>query len=175
MLVYAASVTERWRPRTRADWTAVALNGLLVIGAYNAFLFVGQEGVTSAIAAILVALNPILATAVSHIALGSVLVQRVGDNMSGEDATAWACLVGAVIRSCVIIFNTGSQYRRFRGLKRPIRDSIASSGQARLPGRRSLPLVQSHARPYECGSGNWSDHAESRPLCYFTIYRYLYL
>jgi len=39
-----------------------------------------------------------------------------------------------VIRSCVIIFNTGSQYRRFRGLKRPIRDSIA---------------VKSHARPYE--------------------------
>jgi drug/metabolite transporter (DMT)-like permease len=148
MLGYAASVTERWRPRTRADWTAVALNGLLVIGAYNAFLFVGQEGVTSAIAAILVALNPILATAVSRIALpderlslvgtiglllgfvgvgivarpnpahlltanvlaqllilgaaasialGSVLVQRVDDDMSGEGATAWACLVGAVM------------------------------------------------------------------------------
>ena len=148
MLVYAASVTGRWRPRTRADWTAVALNGLLVIGAYNAFLFVGQEGVTSAVAAILVALNPILTTAVSRIALpderlsllgtigllfgfvdvgivarpnpadlltanvlaqllilgatasialGSVLVQRVDDDMSGEGTTAWACLVGAVM------------------------------------------------------------------------------
>ena len=39
-----------------------------------------------------------------------------------------------LIRSCVIIFSIGSKYRRFRGLKRLTRDSIA---------------VQSHARPYE--------------------------
>jgi probable blue pigment (indigoidine) exporter len=148
MLVYAASMTKRWRPRTRADWIAVGLNGLLVIGAYNAFLFVGEEGVTSAVAAIVVALNPVLATAVSRvalpderltsvgtiglilgfvgvgivarpnpadllttnflaqllvlgaaasIALGSVLVQRVDDDMSGEGTTAWACLIGAVM------------------------------------------------------------------------------
>jgi len=30
-----------------------------------------------------------------------------------------------LIRSCVSIFSTGSKYRRFRGLKRPTRDSIA--------------------------------------------------
>jgi drug/metabolite transporter (DMT)-like permease len=41
MLVYAAAVTDNWRPRTRADWIAVGINGLLVIGAYNALLFVG--------------------------------------------------------------------------------------------------------------------------------------
>ena len=57
--------------------------------------------------------------------------------------------ISSLIGSCVIIFGTGSQYRRFRGLKHLMRDSIASSGQARLPGRRSLPLVQSHARPYQ--------------------------
>lgn len=154
MIMYAASMTDYWRPRTHADWIAVGLNGILVIGAYNAFLFVGEEGVTSAVAAILVAMNPILATAVSRvalpnerltlvgtvglvlgfvgvgvvahpnptdlltadlvaqllivgaaasIALGSVLVQRVDDDMSGEGTTAWACLVGAVMLHVTVL------------------------------------------------------------------------
>lgn len=163
MLIYAASVTDYWQPRTRADWTAVGLNGILVIGAYNALLFVGQEGVTSAVAAILVAMNPILATAVSRvalpderltfvgtvglvlgfvgvgvvahpnptdlltadlvaqllivgaaasIALGSVLVQRVDDEMSGEGTTAWACLVGAVMLHVTVLGVPGQSLAR---------------------------------------------------------------
>ncbi|PSP22972.1 hypothetical protein BRC61_04310 [Halobacteriales archaeon QH_10_65_19] len=45
-----------------------------------------------------------------------------------------AGLLDDVIRSCVIIFSIGSKYRRFRGLKRLMRDFIA---------------VKSHARPYQ--------------------------
>ena len=163
MLVYAAAVTDNWRPRTRADWIAVGINGLLVIGAYNAFLFVGQAGVTSAVAAILVATNPILATAFSRVALpderlaslgiaglccgfvgvgvvaqpasaalfasdvdsqllivgaaasvalGSVLVGRIDDGMSGEGTTAWACLIGAAVLHATTLATPGQSLAR---------------------------------------------------------------
>jgi drug/metabolite transporter (DMT)-like permease len=67
LLVYGASTTSYWRPRTRRDWASVAVGAGLVIAAYNAFLFVGQQGVTSGVAAILIATNPILATAFGRV------------------------------------------------------------------------------------------------------------
>lgn len=148
MLGYAVLATDYWWPRTRADWLAVMLDGALVIGAYNAFLFLGEQEVTSAVAAILIAANPVLATVFSRavlpserltaigtaglligllgvvivarpnpanlltsnsfaqllvlaaavsIALGSVLVQRVDDEISAEGTTAWSCIIGAAI------------------------------------------------------------------------------
>ena len=60
-LGYAATVTTRWYPRSRADWWLVSLGAVFFVGLYNGFLFVGQQGVTSGVAAILVATNPILA------------------------------------------------------------------------------------------------------------------
>jgi len=66
MLGYAAYATDQWRPRSRADWWTVLVGSVLVIAAYNAFLFVGQQGVTSGVAAILVGMNPILATGFSR-------------------------------------------------------------------------------------------------------------
>jgi len=75
LLVYAATTSNYWLPRTRADWTAVAIGSVLIIGLYNAFLFVGQQGVTSGVAAILVAMNPVLATGFSRLLLPS---ERLG-------------------------------------------------------------------------------------------------
>jgi probable blue pigment (indigoidine) exporter len=62
VLAYAAWRVEYWRPRTRADLLAVLVGGTVVIGAYNALLFVGQQSVTAAVAAVVIATNPILAT-----------------------------------------------------------------------------------------------------------------
>ncbi len=64
MLGYAAYATDRWRPRTRGEWSLVVVGGSLLIAAYHAFLFVGEgyEGVTSAVAAVVVSLNPVLTT-----------------------------------------------------------------------------------------------------------------
>ncbi|MEF8779908.1 MAG: DMT family transporter [Haloferacaceae archaeon] len=62
MLGYAAYATDRWRPRRRAEWLLVATGGTLMIAAYHAFLFVGEQGTTSAAAAIVVGLSPILTT-----------------------------------------------------------------------------------------------------------------
>jgi drug/metabolite transporter (DMT)-like permease len=62
MLAYAAWATDRWRPRSRAEWWLVAVGGVLMIAAYHAFLFVGELQTTSAAAAVIVGLSPILTT-----------------------------------------------------------------------------------------------------------------
>lgn len=69
LLGYAASTTAYWRPRTRADLATVLVGATLIIAMYNAFLFVGEQGVTSGVAAILIAMNPILATGFSRLLL----------------------------------------------------------------------------------------------------------
>jgi len=62
MLGYAAYATDRWRPRGREEWLVVAVGGTFLIAAYHAFLFVGEQGTTSAAAAVVVSLSPILTT-----------------------------------------------------------------------------------------------------------------
>jgi drug/metabolite transporter (DMT)-like permease len=62
MLGYAAYATDRWRPRASREWLVVTIGGVLLIAAYHAFLFVGEQGTTSAAAAIIVSLSPILTT-----------------------------------------------------------------------------------------------------------------
>ncbi|AUX09537.1 DMT(drug/metabolite transporter) superfamily permease [Halalkaliarchaeum desulfuricum] len=62
MLGYAVYATDRWRPRDRDEWLLVGIGGAFLIAAYHAFLFVGQQGTTSAAAAVIVSLSPILTT-----------------------------------------------------------------------------------------------------------------
>ena len=62
MLVYATFAAERWRPRTADEWRLVVVSGVLMIAAYQAFLFVGEQSTTSAAAAVIVGLNPVLTT-----------------------------------------------------------------------------------------------------------------
>ena len=78
MLGYAAWATDRWRPRTRREWTVVAVGGLLVIAAYHALLFVGEQGTTSAAAAVIVGLNPVLTTGFSRALLPSERLTTFG-------------------------------------------------------------------------------------------------
>ena len=62
MLAYAAYVLDDPLPRTRGQWTLVAVGSLLLIAGYHVFLFVGQSdpGVTSAAASVVVSLSPVL-------------------------------------------------------------------------------------------------------------------
>jgi len=78
LLVYAAVATDRWLPRSRADRVVVLVGAVLVIAAYNSLLFVGQQGVTSGVAAILVATSPILTTAFSGLLLPDSRLTPVG-------------------------------------------------------------------------------------------------
>ncbi|MEF8974206.1 MAG: DMT family transporter [Haloarcula sp.] len=62
MLGYAVYTTDQWVPKGRTDWVVVGIGGSLMIAAYHIFLFVGEQGTTSAAAAIVVSLSPILTT-----------------------------------------------------------------------------------------------------------------
>jgi drug/metabolite transporter (DMT)-like permease len=80
MLAYAAYATDRWRPRTRTEWASVLVAGALMIAAYHAFLFVGETDprVTSAVAAIVVSLSPVLTAGFSRLFLPSERLTAVG-------------------------------------------------------------------------------------------------
>lgn len=60
LLPYITLRTEPPRPQTRTDYLAILASGGLIVAAANAFLFIGQQYTTSATAAILISLSPIL-------------------------------------------------------------------------------------------------------------------
>ena len=64
MLGYAAWILDDPVPRGRGEWALVAVSSLLLIAGYHSFLFVGQTdpAVTSAAAAVIVSLSPVLTT-----------------------------------------------------------------------------------------------------------------
>jgi len=78
MLGYAASTVDKWRPRDRTDWTQIAVGALLLIAAYHAFLFVGQQNTTAAAAAILVSLSPVLSTGFARLLVPDDALSAVG-------------------------------------------------------------------------------------------------
>ncbi|ELZ84811.1 DMT (drug/metabolite family transporter) superfamily permease [Haloferax elongans ATCC BAA-1513] len=60
VLGYALVSTDYWRPRNRTDLLLVAIAGGLMIGGHHAFLYVGQQYVPGAVAAIVISLGPVL-------------------------------------------------------------------------------------------------------------------
>lgn len=78
MLGYAVYATDRWLPRGRDEWMLVGIGGALLIAAYHAFLFVGEQGTTSTAAAIIVSLSPILTTGFARAFLPNERLTAVG-------------------------------------------------------------------------------------------------
>ena len=78
MLAYAGYATDRWLPRGRDELAAVAVSGALMIAAYHSLLFVGEQGTTSATAAIIVSLSPILTTGFARLLLPDERLTVVG-------------------------------------------------------------------------------------------------
>lgn len=78
LLGYVAFRSDRWVPRTRGDVVGVALSGTLIVALNNALLFVGQQYVTSGVAAIIYALNPILSTAFAALLLTDERLSPLG-------------------------------------------------------------------------------------------------
>ncbi|MFA9516216.1 DMT family transporter [Halopenitus sp. H-Gu1] len=64
MFGYGVFAVEDPIPRTRGEWSLVVIGAVLLISAYHVFLFMGESDphVTSAIAAVLVSLSPVLTT-----------------------------------------------------------------------------------------------------------------
>ncbi|MFB6071173.1 MAG: DMT family transporter [Halanaeroarchaeum sp.] len=78
MLGYAAFAVDDWLPRGRNQWALVAVGGVLMIAGYHAFLFVGERQTTSAAAAVIVSLSPVLTTGFARAFLPSERLRPVG-------------------------------------------------------------------------------------------------
>lgn len=80
MLGYAVVVLDDPIPRGRGQWALVAVGSLLLIAAYHALLFVGESdpSVTSAAAAVIVSLSPILTTVFARVFLPDERLTVVG-------------------------------------------------------------------------------------------------
>lgn len=80
MLAYAAYATDHLVPRGRTEWASVLVAGTLMIAAYHAFLFVGETdpAVSSAAAAIVVSLSPVLTAGFSRLWLPSERLTSLG-------------------------------------------------------------------------------------------------
>ena len=71
MLAYAAWVVDDPIPRTRGQWALVAVGSTLLIAGYHVLLFLGESdpAVTSAAAAVIVSLSPVLTTGFARVLL----------------------------------------------------------------------------------------------------------
>lgn len=78
MLGYAVAVTDRALPRGRREWAAVGVGAALMIAAYHAFLFVGEQGTTSAAAAVVVSLSPVLTAGFARLLLPAERLSPLG-------------------------------------------------------------------------------------------------
>ncbi|MFB6139182.1 MAG: DMT family transporter [Halosimplex sp.] len=78
MLGYAVVRADDWRPRGRDQWATVGVGAALMIGAYHSFLFVGEQGTTSAAAAVIVSLSPVLTTVFARGLLPDERLSTVG-------------------------------------------------------------------------------------------------
>jgi drug/metabolite transporter (DMT)-like permease len=80
MLAYAVVVVDDPIPRGRTEWTAVAIGSLFLIAGYHVLLFVGESdpAVTSAAAAVVVSLSPVLTTAFARLFLPGERLTAVG-------------------------------------------------------------------------------------------------
>ncbi|AZH26490.1 DMT family transporter [Haloplanus aerogenes] len=80
MLAYAAWVVEDPIPRGRGQWALVAVGSTLLIAGYHVFLFIGESdpAVTSAAAAVIVSLSPVLTTGFARAFLPDERLTAVG-------------------------------------------------------------------------------------------------
>lgn len=78
MLAYAGYAADHWRPRTHGEWWLVGVGAVLLIGVYNACLFIGQQWTTSAAAAVIISLSPVLTTAFARGLLPAERLTGVG-------------------------------------------------------------------------------------------------
>jgi probable blue pigment (indigoidine) exporter len=69
ILGYAIASADQWRPSSRSGWMEVTIGGLLFVAAHHALLFIGQQYVTSAVASVIISLDPVLAAVFSGLLL----------------------------------------------------------------------------------------------------------
>lgn len=78
LFAYVVVTSHRVRPRGRAEWFDLCASGLFIVAALQGFLAYGEQFITSAIAAIIVSMGPIITTGLSRLALPEEGLSRTG-------------------------------------------------------------------------------------------------
>ena len=80
MLAYAFYATDQPIPQTRGQWAVVGIGATLLIAGYHTLLFIGETdpAVTSAAAAVIVSLSPVLTTGFARVFLPEERLTTVG-------------------------------------------------------------------------------------------------
>ncbi|WP_254546019.1 DMT family transporter [Halomarina pelagica] len=178
VLGYATLTTDRWRPVTRDDWTAVGVVGAFVIAGYHGLLYLGELHVPGAIAAVIVSLSPVL-TAVFASAfladerLGPVEVAGLAFGLLGVVVVAApdpAALVGSTLLGVALVFLGGACFALGSVLTRPIDSGLplrSLEGWGMLVGA-GLLFAAGDVRGESMAAIDWSAPAVAS-LAYLTI------
>ncbi len=79
VMLAAVALTETgWIPRNRSALASIAVRAALVFAGFHAFLFIGQQYITSAVAAVLVGLNPLFTVGFARAILPTGRLSRRG-------------------------------------------------------------------------------------------------
>ncbi|QHS17747.1 DMT family transporter [haloarchaeon 3A1-DGR] len=145
VLGYAVAVGTRWIPRTRTEWSSIAVTGVLVIAVYHAFLYVGELYVSGAVAAVIVSLSPVLTAAfaavllpnerVGPVEVGGFLIGILGVAMIASPSTEG--LVSAELIGVGLVLASAAAFALGAVLLRPLRTEfsiVALQGWAMVIG-----------------------------------------
>lgn len=166
LLPYVALRSEPLRPQSRTDYLTILASGGLVVGAANALLFIGQQYTTSATAAILISLSPILTVglaaailpnnrltwrSVFGVILGLVGVGIVAQPNPSNLFSITMVGVGILFLAAVALAVGGVALRHLQGSLSP----LAITAWATLVGGVAM-LVLSLARGEPVATTSWS-------------------
>lgn len=69
VLGYAVASTGHWRPRSREEWLATGVAGVLLIGATHALLYLGVPYISGSVAAMIISFSPVLTAVFASVLL----------------------------------------------------------------------------------------------------------
>ncbi|USZ68547.1 EamA family transporter [Halorussus salilacus] len=134
ILGYAVVAADRWRPAGRDEWLTVGIVGAFIIAGHHAFLYLGEQYVSGAIAAVVVSLTPVLT-----VAFAAVLLD---ERLTGVQATGFA--LGVLGVGIVAGFDPATALSTSAvgvGLVLLATASFALGGVLTRPFRSDLPLA----------------------------------
>jgi drug/metabolite transporter (DMT)-like permease len=177
VLGYAARTADRLVPQTRDEWTVVGIAGVFVIAAYHALLYVGEQHVSAAVAAVVVSLAPVLTVAFAVPLLGDSidLVGGVGllTGVAGVVVVADpnpANLLSTDALGVVIVLVGAASFALGSVLTRPLRSDLpveSMQGWAMLVGAGVL-FAGGFARGESLAAVEWTPVAVGS-LLYLTL------
>ncbi len=178
ILGYAVATTDRWKPRSRADVLAIVTIGVFIIAGHHGFLYLGQQHVSGALAAVIISLSPVLTAVFASAMLADEQLTPFGIlglvfGVAGVAIVADpnpATLLSVGVVGIGLVFLGGACFALGSVLTRPLNTGIslpALQGWAMILGSGLLHVL-STARGESASAINWSFPAIAS-LAYLTL------